>query len=130
MLGDVTFLHVGLGFIKENIVELLFIMISTWSIISKIPNYIKDRDKYKDDIEAQRMHLKLHSNDKERISLFTMNDSLQKGLDSLYPTIVIHKQTSSPNLETIKNSGSIDHVQEVHLRHDISEVILKALSLK
>jgi hypothetical protein len=51
-------------------------------------------------------------------------------LDSLSSSPVGSQHTRSPDLAAIKDSGSDDRVQEVHLGRDILEVKLKALPLK
>lgn len=64
---------------------------------------------------------------------FPMNDALShKGLHSLYPSPVNHKQARYRNLGTLKN-GDLDSkhwVQKMHFGHDILEVTLEASSLK
>lgn len=47
---------------------------------------MKQKDKYKNDLEAQRMDPKLHLNDRLRNCPFAMDDALKKGLDALHPS--------------------------------------------
>ena len=49
---------------------------------------------------------------------------------SLHLSLVNPRKARSIDLKTIRDNGSNDHLEEIHLSCDILEVTLEALSLK